>query len=269
MRSAASSPLARWCRSHRPLMASPLTVRTTGFAWLAIGAYRPGDHQHVWWFRGYSANAGNVSQIGVDEHVLKACQPPPIIGATILFILCLGGLSNQETARRGNLYGIIGMAIAVRRDGLLSPMLAGFGGITRGSSLRHAGRREHRHLRRPHGPDDADARTRCPDAQHGRPGGDARRFRELRRSDRPLPVTSAATEKSIHEVEIYLGILIGAITFSGSVIAFGKLSGKISRANPLLLPGRHWLNLAGLLVIIYFGYASSCTPSRSVRAWLI
>jgi NAD(P) transhydrogenase subunit beta len=75
----------------------------------------------------------------------------------------------------------------------------------------------------------------------------------------------SGAEKSIHEVEIYLGILIGAVTFSGSVIAFGKLSGKIS-GNPLLLPARHWINLAGLLVVIYFGYASSCTPSRSATA---
>jgi NAD(P) transhydrogenase subunit beta len=62
----------------------------------------------------------------------------------------------------------------------------------------------------------------------------------------------SGAEKSIHEVEIYVGILIGAVTFSGSVIAFGKLSGKIS-GNPLLLPARHWINLAGLLVVIYFG----------------
>jgi hypothetical protein len=61
----------------------------------------------------------------------------------------------------------------------------------------------------------------------------------------------SGAEKTIHEVEIYLGILIGAVTFSGSVIAFGKLSGKIS-GNPLLLPARHWINLAGLLVVIYF-----------------
>jgi NAD(P) transhydrogenase subunit beta len=59
-------------------------------------------------------------------------------------------------------------------------------------------------------------------------------------------------EKSIHEVEIYIGILIGAVTFSGSLIAFGKLNGKIG-GKPLLLPGRHWLNLAGLLVVIWFG----------------
>jgi NAD(P) transhydrogenase subunit beta len=53
-------------------------------------------------------------------------------------------------------------------------------------------------------------------------------------------------------VEIYIGILIGAVTFSGSLIAFGKLNGKIG-GKPLLLPGRHWLNLAGLLVVIWFG----------------
>jgi len=60
-------------------------------------------------------------------------------------------------------------------------------------------------------------------------------------------------EKSIHEVEIYVGVLIGAITFSGSVIAFCKLSGKIS-GSPLMLPARHWLNLGLLIASIYFGY---------------
>ena len=59
-------------------------------------------------------------------------------------------------------------------------------------------------------------------------------------------------EKTIHEVEIYIGILIGAVTFSGSIIAFGKLSGKIT-GKPVLLPGRHFMNLAGLLVVIWFG----------------
>jgi NAD(P) transhydrogenase subunit beta len=58
--------------------------------------------------------------------------------------------------------------------------------------------------------------------------------------------------KSIHEMEIYIGILIGAVTFSGSIVAFGKLSGRIG-GNPLLLPARHWLNLLGLLVVIWFG----------------
>jgi NAD(P) transhydrogenase subunit beta len=67
-------------------------------------------------------------------------------------------------------------------------------------------------------------------------------------------------EKTIHELEIYLGILIGAVTFSGSVIAFGKLSGKIS-GKPMLLPARHWLNLAGLLLVIWFGARFITAPS--------
>src|ERR1051326_225297 len=59
-------------------------------------------------------------------------------------------------------------------------------------------------------------------------------------------------ERSIHEGEIYLGVLIGAVTFSGSMIAFGKLSAKIG-GKPVLLPGRHWINLAGLLAVIWCG----------------
>ena len=68
--------------------------------------------------------------------------------------------------------------------------------------------------------------------------------------DTSIVLTGA--EKTIHEAEIYIGILIGAVTFSGSVIAFGKLSGKIG-GKPMLLPGRHLLNLAGLLAVIWFG----------------
>ncbi|MEN9629503.1 MAG: transhydrogenase subunit beta, partial [Pseudomonadota bacterium] len=65
-------------------------------------------------------------------------------------------------------------------------------------------------------------------------------------------VQFTGAEKAIHEMEIYIGILIGAVTFSGSIVAFGKLSGKIG-GKPPLLPARHWLNLAGLLVVIWFG----------------
>jgi NAD(P) transhydrogenase subunit beta len=60
-------------------------------------------------------------------------------------------------------------------------------------------------------------------------------------------------EHTIHLVEIYLGVLIGAVTFTGSVIAFAKLSARIS-GKPVLLPGRHWVNLAGLILVILFGY---------------
>ena len=60
-------------------------------------------------------------------------------------------------------------------------------------------------------------------------------------------------EHTIHLIEIYIGVLIGAVTFTGSVIAFGKLSARIS-GKPVLLPARHWINLAGLIVVIVFGY---------------
>ncbi len=61
----------------------------------------------------------------------------------------------------------------------------------------------------------------------------------------------AGAEQTIHDVETYLGILIGAVTFSGSVIAFGKLNGRIG-GKPLLLPARHWLNLGLLVAAIWF-----------------
>ena len=71
------------------------------------------------------------------------------------------------------------------------------------------------------------------------------------------PAASAGmspAEAAIHHAEIFVGVLIGAVTLSGSVIAFGKLSGRIG-GKPLLLPARHWLNLAGLVAVIWFGYA--------------
>jgi NAD(P) transhydrogenase subunit beta len=67
-------------------------------------------------------------------------------------------------------------------------------------------------------------------------------------------IAFTGAEKTIHEVEIYVGILIGAVTFSGSVIAFGKLSGKVG-GKPVLLPGRHFLNLACLVIVLWFGRA--------------
>ena len=59
-------------------------------------------------------------------------------------------------------------------------------------------------------------------------------------------------EKTIHSIEIYLGIFIGMVTFSGSIVAFGKLSGRIS-GNPLLLPAKHYLNLIMVIAVIFCG----------------
>jgi len=170
------------------------------------------------------------------------------IAAIILFILSLGGLSNPETSRRGNLYGIIGMTIAVLAT-VFGPRVttAGLpwivGSLAVGGSVGlYAARKVQM--------------TQMPELvaiMHSLVGLAACLVGYASYVDTSTTFPTEA-EKTIHEVEIYLGILIGAITFSGSVIAFGKLSGKIG-GKPMLLPARHWLNLAGLLGVIWFGAA--------------
>ncbi|MBK7530939.1 Re/Si-specific NAD(P)(+) transhydrogenase subunit beta [Piscinibacter sp.] len=170
------------------------------------------------------------------------------IGATILFILSLGGLANPETARRGNLFGMIGMAIAVIAT-VLSPRVtpAGYawivGALLVGGSIGlYAAKKVQM--------------TQMPELvalMHSLVGLAACLVGFASYVDTSI-VFATPAEKAIHEGEVYVGILIGAITFSGSVIAFGKLSGKIG-GKPMLLPGRHWMNLVALLLVIWFGRA--------------
>ncbi|MEO8104648.1 MAG: Re/Si-specific NAD(P)(+) transhydrogenase subunit beta, partial [Betaproteobacteria bacterium] len=169
------------------------------------------------------------------------------IGATILFILSLGGLSNPETSRRGNLYGMIGMTIAVLAT-VMGPQVtkAGYGWILGAMAVGgligiYAARTV--------------KMTQMPELvalMHSLVGLAAMLVGFANYIDPAASGVFQGAEKTIHEVEIYIGILIGAVTFSGSIIAFGKLSGKIT-GKPVLLPGRHFMNLAGLLVVIYFG----------------
>src|SRR5512133_3408816 len=169
------------------------------------------------------------------------------IGATILFILSLGGLSTPETSRRGNLYGMIGMTIAVLAT-VMGPqvMKAGYGWIVGAMAVGaiigiYAARTV--------------KMTQMPELVallHSLVGLAAMLVGFANYIDPAASAEFSGAAKSIHEMEIYIGILIGAVTFTGSVIAFGKLSGKIG-GKTLLLPGRHWLNLAGLLVVIWFG----------------
>src|SRR5512137_2286821 len=168
------------------------------------------------------------------------------IGATILFILSLGGLSNPETARRGNLFGMVGMTIAVlatvfgpRVTAAGIPWIVGSLAVGGAVGL-YAARKVQM--------------TQMPELvalMHSLVGLAACLVGFASYVDTSVAFEGA--EKAIHEVEIYIGILIGAVTFSGSVIAFGKLSGKIG-GKPMLLPGRHWLNLAGLLGVVWFGF---------------
>ncbi len=169
------------------------------------------------------------------------------IGAIILFILSLGGLSNQETARRGNLYGMVGMTIAVLAT-VFGPQVSAAGVpwivgamVLGGAVGLYAARTVQM--------------TQMPELvalMHSMVGLAAVLVGLATFIDPEASKGYVGAAKAIHDMEIYIGILIGAITFSGSVVAFGKLSGRIG-GSPLLLPGRHFMNLAGLLIVIYFG----------------
>jgi len=174
------------------------------------------------------------------------------IGATVLFILTLGGLSNQESARKGNMYGILGMSIAIVAT-LLSPLvtenfllifmlmiIGGSIGIYLAKNVQM---------------------TEMPELVailHSLVGLAAVLVGYVNFLDETLILKG--TEKLIHSIELYIGIFIGVITFSGSIIAFGKLSGKIG-GNPLILPSRHLLNLGIILIVIFYGYIFTTASS--------
>ncbi len=163
------------------------------------------------------------------------------IGATILFILALGGLSRQETARRGNIFGMIGMAVALLATigGIVSDnYVILFGGLAIGGSIGLLLARKV-------------AMTQMPELVailHSFVGLAAVLVGFANFLDHGLQLSGAA--KTIHDIETYLGILIGALTFSGSIVAFLKLSARIG-GKPLVLPGRHWFNLGLLLGAIW------------------
>jgi H+-translocating NAD(P) transhydrogenase subunit beta len=170
------------------------------------------------------------------------------IGATILFILSLGGLSNPESSRRGNLYGMTGMAIAVLAT-VLGPRVTveGLGWI---AAALLVGGALGLYLAR------TVQMTQMPELvafMHSLVGLVAVVVGYASYIDPTASAGMTPAEESIHQVEVYLGVLIGAVTLSGSVIAFGKLSGRIG-GKPLLLPARHWLNLVLLIVMLVLGY---------------
>ncbi|MCC7413733.1 MAG: Re/Si-specific NAD(P)(+) transhydrogenase subunit beta [Gammaproteobacteria bacterium] len=183
------------------------------------------------------------------------------IGAAILFIMSLGGLSNQETAGRGNTYGIIGMTIALVAT-IASGHVTTYGTLAGGMLVGGiigaivAARV---------------AMTAMPELVailHSFVGLAAVLigFANYLGLDPVLEFAGehGAAERSIHEVEIYLGILIGAITWTGSIIAFGKLKGSIS-GKPWLLPGRHLLNASlGLLTLwLLFQFVGAPWPGQA------
>jgi len=180
----------------------------------------------------------------------------------ILFVLSLGGLSKQESARKGNLYGILGMALAIIAtfvqlsldpEGVinfqfLAPLM--IGGAVIGTIL--AKRVE---------------MTSMPELVailHSFVGAAAVLVGLSTFLD-PANVLMSGSEKLIHDVEILLGVFIGGVTFTGSVIAFGKLRGSLS-GTPFLLPGRHLANLGMIGVSIWLG--SQFLEQGHDEAWI-
>ena len=170
--------------------------------------------------------------------------------AAIFFILSLSGLSHPETSRRGNVYGMIGMTIAIIAT-VASNSVTAYGhlvvvmliGGTIGTVLAKRVQM-----------------TEMPELVailHSFVGLAAVfiGFASYLEGS-----NFEGVEQTIHDVEIYLGVLIGAVTFTGSVIAFGKLRGLID-GKPVMIPGRHWLNLSlGVACVIlgcYFVDSSS------------
>jgi NAD(P) transhydrogenase subunit beta len=169
------------------------------------------------------------------------------LAAVILFILSLGGLSNPETARRGNLYGMIGMAIAVLAT-VFGPRVtpAGLGGILAALVV---GGAVGLYLAR------TVLMTQMPELvafMHSLVGLVAVLVGYASYIDPSASAGMTSAEAAVHHVEIYVGVLIGAVTLSGSVIAFGKLSARIT-GKPVLLPARHGLNLVAVLAMIWLG----------------
>ena len=173
-------------------------------------------------------------------------QTAAYIAAAVLFILSLGGLSNQESAKRAVWFGIIGMFIAVFATILgptvtIGPVLITMLVIGAVIGVIVARRVE---------------MTGMPElvaALHSFVGL-AAVFIGIN-SDINPPLLATNAEKIIHEVEVFLGVFIGAITFTGSIVAYGKLSGKLD-GKALILPGRHLINLAlvGVSIALLFMY---------------
>ncbi|PMS35222.1 NAD(P) transhydrogenase subunit beta [Trinickia symbiotica] len=173
------------------------------------------------------------------------------LGASTLFILSLRGLGNPLTARRGNLYGMIGMLIAVAATLVIAPgvslaivVVCAATGAALGALL--AQRVE---------------MTQMPQLVailHSFVGLAA--VVTAVNSYLAPAAGQEGVQQTIHECEIYLGALIGMVTFAGSIVAFLKLQGTIG-GKPLVLPARHLLNLLVVALCAVLGYRFLTAPT--------
>ena len=171
------------------------------------------------------------------------------LGAAILFILSLGGLSSQETSRRGNVYGMIGMMIAIVATVFLTfdSHIGSTGGFVLIAAAVGVG-----------GAIGAVLAARVQMTSMPQLVAALHSFVGLAAvlvgmstylNPAALGHDPAAGSDVVHLLEIYADVLLGAITFTGSVLAWAKLDGRLS-GKPLLLPGRHFLNLATVISMV-------------------
>ncbi len=170
--------------------------------------------------------------------------------AAILFILALKGLSSPVTARRGNVFGMVGMAIAVLTTLTITHnvtyiLLAIVAGGAVGAVVA-------RRIQM----------TAMPElvaAMHSLVGL-AAVLVAMSAFNNPAAYGIVEPLQASTLIELFIGTFVGAITFTGSIIAFGKLSGKLG-SKPLRFAGQHWLNLLLGIAMIGFGIAFFLTES--------
>ena len=169
------------------------------------------------------------------------------ITSSVLFILALGGLSNQEKAKRAVWYGIVGMVIAVAATILGNKVFLTewlnwlIGAIVIGSLIGAIVAKKVQMTGMP----------QLVAALHSFVGL-AAVFIGINSAMLPH-INMSSSQLIIHNIEVFIGVFIGAITFTGSIIAFGKLS-EIITGKALILPGRHALNLIMLFSCLILGY---------------
>lgn len=162
--------------------------------------------------------------------------------ASILFILSLGGLSSQDSAKRGVLYGMIGMAIAILST-VLGESIEGHIYILIAIAIASViGILVARRV-------EMTSMPQLVAILHSFVGLAAVLVGYGSYID-PQTAEIQGSEHTIHLVEVFIGVFIGAITFTGSIIAWGKLEGKI-RSKPLVYPGRHIVNIALVVISIF------------------
>lgn len=191
--------------------------------------------------------------------IVKEIQIAAYLFASILFILSLGGLSSQESAKRSVFFGIVGMSIAILATVLgqgvhghiyiiIAIAIASVIGILLARKV------------------EMTSMPQLVAILHSFVGLAAVLVGFGSYLD-PKTHVLASTEHTIHLVEVFIGVFIGAITFTGSIVAWGKLEGKIM-SKPLLYPGRHAVNILALITCIVMGVLFTMAPGTDGMLYL-